>query len=115
MAARMINTKLAHFIASLLSFRRHSRARAQRGNRESINDGGLTVLPHKPNYAVSPSPRRLKESTVRKIASPGHTAIQGAVERKRCAELSMLPQDGAGGCWPSPRQDRLASAMMAVA
>ena len=27
----------------------------------------------------------------------------------------MLPHEGAGGCWPSPRNDRLASAMMAAA
>ena len=27
----------------------------------------------------------------------------------------MLPHDGAGGCWPSPRNDRLASAMIAAA
>src|SRR5262249_38575577 len=45
-----------------------------------------------------PSPRRLKESTARKIASPGQTAIQGAVTRKRWAALSMLPHEGAGGC-----------------
>jgi hypothetical protein len=29
--------------------------------------------------------------------------------------LSIEPHDGAGGCWPSPRKDKLASAMMAVA
>ena len=27
----------------------------------------------------------------------------------------MLPQLGAGGCWPSPRNDRLASAITAAA
>src|SRR3954465_164089 len=27
----------------------------------------------------------------------------------------MLPQEGAGGCWPRPRKDRLASAMTAAA
>jgi hypothetical protein len=27
----------------------------------------------------------------------------------------MLPQLGAGGCWPRPRNDRLASAMIAAA
>ena len=27
----------------------------------------------------------------------------------------MLPQLGAGGCWPRPRKDRLASAMIASA
>src|SRR6202023_4445820 len=45
-----------------------------------------------------PSPTRLNDSTTRKIASPGHSAIHGALVRKRCAELSMLPQEGAGGC-----------------
>src|SRR5206468_11552187 len=27
----------------------------------------------------------------------------------------MLPHDGAGGCWPRPRNDKLASAMIAAA
>src|SRR5436305_7183236 len=62
-----------------------------------------------------PSPRRLNDSTVRKIARPGHTAIQGALTRKRCAELSMLPHDGAGGCWPRPRNESAASGMIAAA
>src|SRR5262249_3709307 len=62
-----------------------------------------------------PSPTKLKARTARKIASPGQTAIQGALTRKRWAELSMLPHDGAGGCWPRPRKDRDASAMMAAA
>src|SRR5262245_44672838 len=59
-----------------------------------------------------PSPSMLKDRTVRKIANPGQTAIHGALVRKRCAVLSIEPQDGAGGCWPSPRKDRLASATM---
>src|SRR5882762_11136054 len=62
-----------------------------------------------------PSPIRLNDSTVRKIASPGQIAIQGALVRKRCAELSIEPQDGAGGCWPRPRNESAASAMIAAA
>src|SRR2546430_4238972 len=62
-----------------------------------------------------PSPRILNDKTARKMASPGQTAIQGALVRKRWAVLSMEPHDGAGGCWPSPKKDRLASAMMAGA
>src|SRR5882724_8454782 len=62
-----------------------------------------------------PSPTRLNDSTTRKIARPGHSAIHGALVRKRYAELSMLPQDGAGGCWPRPRNDSAASAMIAAA
>jgi len=57
----------------------------------------------------------LNDSTTRKMARPGHIAIHGALVRKRCAALSMLPQDGAGGCCPSPRNDSAASAMMAAA
>src|SRR5215472_3081044 len=48
-------------------------------------------------------------------ARRGQIAIQGALVRKRCAALSMLPQDGAGGCWPRPRNDSAASAMIAAA
>src|SRR5580698_5173247 len=63
----------------------------------------------------SPSPTRLNDSTHRKIASPGNTASQGACDRNRCAELSIDPQDGSGGCCPSPRNDSDASAMIAAA
>src|SRR5262249_11920278 len=62
-----------------------------------------------------PSPSRLNDITVRKIARPGKIASQGALLRKRCAALSMLPHEGSGGCWPRPRNDRLASEMIAVA
>jgi hypothetical protein len=41
-----------------------------------------------------PSPNRLNDSTVMKIARPGKIAIHGALERKRCAEFSMEPQEG---------------------
>jgi hypothetical protein len=34
---------------------------------------------------------------------------------KFLAVLSIAPQDGSGGCWPRPRNDRLASAMIAAA
>ena len=46
---------------------------------------------------------------------PGHIVIHGAWLRKFFAVFSMEPQDGAGACWPRPRKERLASAMMAVA
>src|ERR1700687_1420598 len=62
-----------------------------------------------------PSPTRLNDSTTRKIARPGHSAVHGALIRKRCAEFNMLPQDGAGGCWPSPRNDSAASTMGEIA
>src|SRR5258708_1862390 len=62
-----------------------------------------------------PSPTKLNDSTTRKIAKPGHIAIHGAVVKKRCAAFSMLPQEGAGGCWPRPKNDNAASAMMAAA
>ena len=52
----------------------------------------------------SPSPNRFSDSTRTKIASPGQIAIHGACEMKFFAVLSMLPQLGAGGCWPRPRK-----------
>src|SRR5262245_65553721 len=47
------------------------------------------------------------------MASPGHHAIHGAVSRNCWAVFSMVPQLGRGGCTPSPRKERIASAMMA--
>ena len=49
------------------------------------------------------------------MARPGQTAIHGAWPRKVRAVLSMLPQDGAGGCCPNPRKESEASAMIAAA
>src|SRR5437016_7958609 len=63
----------------------------------------------------SPSPSKFSASTVMKIARPGHTAIHGAVPRYACAILSMDPHDGVGGCVPSPRNDSVASAVIAPA
>jgi hypothetical protein len=60
---------------------------------------------------LNASTSRLNEDRWR----PGQIAIQGALSMKFLAVLSMLPQLGAGGCWPRPRKDRLASAITAAA
>src|SRR5262249_20687157 len=60
-----------------------------------------------------PSPRRLRPSTVKKIASPGNTESQGAALIWSRASESMLPQLGKGGRMPSPRNDSAASARIA--
>src|SRR5580698_1194905 len=62
-----------------------------------------------------PSPSRLKPSTARKMATPGNIDIHGAWLTKSFAVLSVDPQEGAGGNCPRPRNDRLASAMIAIA
>ena len=46
---------------------------------------------------------------------PGKMASQGAFSMKRWALFSIEPQEGAGGCWPRPRKESEASAMMASA
>src|SRR6266478_9571633 len=58
---------------------------------------------------------RVPQPVAEQVERQHHSAIHGACERKRVAVLSMLPQLGAGGCWPSPRKERLASAMIAAA
>ena len=50
----------------------------------------------------SPSPIRFSPSTVRMIANPGTSAICGAMLTMVCASASIRPQDGVGGCAPSP-------------
>src|SRR5690606_38006617 len=75
----------------------------------------LNQLSRGSSASRSPSPRRLKPRTTRKIAPPGKTDIHGACDMKFFAVFSIEPQEGLGGCWPRPRNDRLASAMMAVA
>ena len=63
----------------------------------------------------TPSPSRLKANTVTRIARPGNTPIHQAVVRKPWASYSMRPQEGSGGCTPSPRNDRAASDRIAKA
>jgi hypothetical protein len=84
--------QLPSAFASLESVRDDSRRLQPQFNRRAIHRSRGS------SASRSPSPSKLNESTVRKIASPGHTAIHGAPTIKRCAALSMLPQDGAGGC-----------------
>ena len=50
----------------------------------------------------SPSPIRLSPSTVRTIASPGNRASHGAIATSVWLSASIRPQDGVGGCAPSP-------------
>src|SRR5690349_228501 len=77
------------------------RMRAEKEGRNQLSFGS--------SASRSPSPRRLKPSTARKIAAPGATDIQGACSMKFLATLSICPQDGEGGCWPRPRKERAAS------
>src|SRR6185436_20645888 len=57
----------------------------------------------------SPSPTRLKASTMTKIAAPGNTAIHHARVTKPCESKIIRPSDGSGGWMPSPRNDNAAS------
>jgi hypothetical protein len=49
------------------------------------------------------------------MARPGKIAIRGARLVKFSAVSSMLPRRAAGGCWPRPRKESGASAMIAPA
>src|SRR5215467_3895600 len=62
-----------------------------------------------------PSPKRLKPSTVTKIARPGNRANHGFWWMKATLALRSHPQLGVGGWVPSPRNDRVASTMIDVA
>src|SRR6478735_5430702 len=63
----------------------------------------------------SPSPTRLKASTMTKIAAPGNTAIHHAIVTNPCESKIIRPSDGCGGWMPNPRNvsaasDRIANA-----
>jgi len=62
-----------------------------------------------------PSPMKLMERTVRKIAVPGKMAQWGAKSRLSLASKRMRPHVGMSGGNPSPRNDSDDSAMIAVA
>src|SRR5512145_2540780 len=58
------------------------------------------------------SPKRLKASTVRKMARPGTMHIQGLISRTIRFAFRSQPQLGVGGCVPRPRNLSEASAMI---
>ena len=55
-------------------------------------------LPHPSSGPCVAQATAKKAKTVRTMARPGHTAIHGALVRKRCAMYSMDPHQGAGSC-----------------
>src|SRR5690606_13296713 len=62
----------------------------------------------------SPSPTRLKASTVITIARPGKVAtLQAPIRLARPTE-TMYPQEGEGGWTPSPRKERPASSTIVL-
>ncbi len=98
--------------------RRHAREPATVRRRRRRDERRSFIDAHRRRGSSAsrrPSPSRLNDSTSRKIDRPGQIAIHGALSMKSFAVFSMLPQLGAGGCWPRPRNDRLASAMIAAA
>ena len=62
-----------------------------------------------------PSPKRLKPSTVTKIARPGNSDSQALAWMKETLALRSQPQLGVGGWVPRPRKDSVASTMIEVA
>src|SRR5262245_60985772 len=62
-----------------------------------------------------PSPKRLKPSTVKKMASPGKSESHGLAWMNAMLALRSHPQLGVGGWVPSPRNESVASTMMEVA
>ena len=62
----------------------------------------------------SPSPSRLKASTVKKIARLGNSATCGAFTMSARASFSIAPHSGLGGCAPRPMNDSAAAVRMEV-
>src|SRR5206468_829486 len=62
-----------------------------------------------------PSPKRLKPSTVTKMAMPGKSEIQGLDWMNATLAFRSQPQLGVGGWVPSPRKESVASTMIEVA
>src|SRR5437016_3493382 len=61
-----------------------------------------------------PSPRRLYERTVTRIANPGYTDSHQPISIASLPSLRMLPQVACGGWTPSPRNDRPDSVRIAA-
>ena len=60
----------------------------------------------------TPSPRRLKASTVRNEGGPGEAKYHQAVLKIGVASAIISPQLACGGLMPTPRYDRAASSRM---
>src|SRR5579883_1121750 len=61
----------------------------------------------------SPSPKRLKASTVTRIMRPGKVTAHQARSINSRESASMVPHSGCGGCAPRPRKPRAAASRMA--
>src|SRR5277367_3720852 len=64
--------------------------------------------------SLSPSPSRLKASTVSSRAAPGKTMYHHAVLKIGVAEAIICPQLAVGGRMPTPRNESAASIRMLV-
>src|SRR5919197_2754553 len=62
--------------------------------------------------SCSPSPTRLKASTVSSSAMPGKNMNHQATSKIETASDSMAPHDGRGGWTPTPRNESAASSRM---
>src|SRR5207244_10778309 len=60
------------------------------------------------------SPSSVHATTTSTSATPGAVATQCALTSVSRPEAIMLPHDGVGGCTPRPRNERLASSMIAL-
>src|SRR6476469_4177625 len=62
-----------------------------------------------------PSPKTLTESTVSRTITPGMTLSWGALEIRSKPLPTIVPQEVAGGCTPTPRKESVDSSSMLLA
>ena len=60
-----------------------------------------------------PSPARLIDTTVTRIASPGSVTSQGLERMNSRASASIVPHSAVGGCAPRPRNPSAAASRIA--
>src|SRR6185436_12581941 len=100
---------------------RHPQPRALPGARGHEDEEPVAPAPTRGYFSRGssasrrPSPKRLKPSTVTKMARPGKSDSQRLAWMKATLALRSQPQLGVGGWVPSPRNDSVASTMIDVA
>ena len=94
---------------------RRGRARDSTGSVTACLRASIMVRCLGSSTSRSPSPTRLKASTMTKIAAPGNTAIHHASVTNPWESKIIRPSDGCGGWMPSPRNDSAASDRIANA
>src|SRR5699024_4067315 len=79
---------------------------------DALQDGDHARSPRGSRASRRVSPRMLNEKVTRNSAAAGNSRKAGSTSSQAIASPIERPQEGVGGSTPTPRKDRVASALI---